>query len=55
MTDARLDARFWHDGRATSLQEAILWRDAEARGARERYVALDEEAREALLELLRAR
>lgn len=37
-----------HDGRARSVEEAILWHDGEARGARDRFVALRPADRRAL-------
>jgi CxxC motif-containing protein (DUF1111 family) len=42
-----------HDGRARTLEEAILWHDAEARDARGRYSRLSRDERLALLEWLR--
>jgi CxxC motif-containing protein (DUF1111 family) len=41
--------RFLHDGRARSLEEAILWHGGEAEAAREAYRALDAGERAALL------
>jgi CxxC motif-containing protein (DUF1111 family) len=38
-----------HDGRARSVQEAILWHDGEARGARQAFEALPARQRSALL------
>src|SRR6185436_5245036 len=35
-------ATFLHDGRARTLEEAILWHGGEADGARERFAALPE-------------
>ncbi|MEW6273043.1 MAG: di-heme oxidoredictase family protein [Thermodesulfobacteriota bacterium] len=45
-------AGYLHDGRARSVEEAILWHDGEARGARERFMALSREDRAALLAFL---
>ncbi|SDL06062.1 CxxC motif-containing protein, DUF1111 family [Modicisalibacter muralis] len=45
-------AGFLHDGRARTLEEAILWHGGEARATRERYKALDKTAREALIRFL---
>lgn len=45
-------ATFLHDGRARSLQEAILWHDGEAKVARDRYIHLAKADREALLAFL---
>jgi CxxC motif-containing protein (DUF1111 family) len=44
--------RFLHDGRAHSLEEAILWHGGEADGARTRFEALTAEQRAALLTFL---
>jgi len=38
-----------HDGRARTLQEAILWHDGEARRAREAYARMPKASREALV------
>lgn len=45
-------AGFLHDGRARTLEEAILWHGGEARPAREGYKALDKTARNALIRFL---
>jgi CxxC motif-containing protein (DUF1111 family) len=42
--------RFLHDGRARSVEEAILWHDGEAWDARERFSALSQTDRRTLLE-----
>ncbi|MCY0964300.1 di-heme oxidoredictase family protein [Parathalassolituus penaei] len=39
---------FLHDGRARSVEEAILWHDGEARAARQRFIALPQPQRQAL-------
>jgi CxxC motif-containing protein (DUF1111 family) len=39
-----------HDGRARSIEEAILWHDAEARRARDNYAHLSQQQRRALAE-----
>jgi CxxC motif-containing protein (DUF1111 family) len=44
--------RFLHDGRARSLEEAVLWHDGEARGARDRFVHMSRDQRLALLQFL---
>jgi CxxC motif-containing protein (DUF1111 family) len=44
--------RFLHDGRARTLEEAILWHGGEAERAREAYRALDAERRARLIEFL---
>ena len=43
---------FLHDGRARSLEEAILWHGGEAENARKGFVALDAEARQQLIAFL---
>lgn len=47
-------ARFLHDGRAATLNEAILAHGGEAQAAADRYRALSEEEREELLTFLRS-
>lgn len=42
-------SRYLHDGRARSLEEAILWHGGEATGAQAKFVAMDKADREALL------
>lgn len=44
--------RFLHDGRARSLEEAVLWHGGEAAGAQERFRALPPADRRALLAFL---
>jgi CxxC motif-containing protein (DUF1111 family) len=36
----RLSRQYLHDGRARTVEEAILAHDGQARGARDRYAAL---------------
>ncbi len=48
------DSGYLHDGRARTLQEAVLWHGGEARLARQRYTALPQSDREALLAFLRS-
>ncbi|GLV48460.1 hypothetical protein TJA_16130 [Thermus sp. LT1-2-5] len=43
---------YLHDGRARTLEEAILWHGGEAEGAKRRFMALSKEDREALLRFL---
>ena len=45
---------FLHDGRARSMEEAILWHDGEAEEARLRFMRLPAEQREALIKFLEA-
>lgn len=40
---------FLHDGRARSIEEAMLWHDGEAAGVRERFMYLPRAQREQLL------
>jgi CxxC motif-containing protein (DUF1111 family) len=42
--------RLLHDGRARSVEEAILWHDSEARRARDTYSRLTKEQRRVVLE-----
>lgn len=44
--------RFLHDGRARSLEEAVLWHDGEAHAAREHFMQLSRTQRAALLTFL---
>jgi CxxC motif-containing protein (DUF1111 family) len=44
--------RFLHDGRARSLEEAILWHGGEAETARDGFRELDADERAALIALL---
>jgi len=43
-----------HDGRARSIEEAILWHDAEGRRARENYMRLTVEQRHTLVEWIQS-
>lgn len=44
--------RFLHDGRARSLEEAVLWHGGEAAGPRDKYKALSVEKRKQLIRFL---
>lgn len=46
-------ATFLHDGRARSLEEAILWHGGEAEASRQAYLALKAHQRQSLLQWLR--
>lgn len=46
--------RFLHDGRARSIEEAILWHDGEGRASRDMFKGLSSEEREALLQFMRS-
>ncbi|MDD9932223.1 MAG: thiol oxidoreductase [Myxococcales bacterium] len=48
------DESYLHDGRARTLDEAILWHGGEGQASREAYVAATEEDRAALLAFLRS-
>ncbi|ROU02130.1 thiol oxidoreductase [Marinobacter sp. R17] len=45
-------AGFLHDGRARTIQEAILWHGGEAEAATDQYRSLDADRRDALLQFL---
>ena len=45
---------FLHDGRARTIEEAILWHGGEAEPAKQHFTALDKPDREALLEFVRS-
>jgi len=45
--------RFLHDGRARTIEEAILWHGGEAQTTRERYEALSREDTDTLLDFIR--
>jgi CxxC motif-containing protein (DUF1111 family) len=45
---------FLHDGRARTVEEAILWHGGEARESRDRFVRLDERQRRQLLSFVRS-
>lgn len=45
---------YLHDGRARTLEEAILWHDGEAEGARQSYQGLSEEDRAAVIAFLQS-
>lgn len=47
-------ARFLHDGRATSLEDAILWHGGEAEAARAAFAAMSRTDRDALLAFVRS-
>ena len=45
---------FLHDGRARTIEEAIVWHDGEARASRDRFAALKPEDRRALVAFVRS-
>ena len=47
-------SHFLHDGRAKSLEEAILWHGGEAEDSREEFMNLEKADREALISFLRS-
>jgi CxxC motif-containing protein (DUF1111 family) len=50
----RLRSRFLHDGRASTLEDAILLHGGEAAGARERFGTLSDKDRQALLRFMKS-
>lgn len=54
LVDAAPHARYLHDGRARSLEEAIAWHGGEADASRAAYAALPVQDRASILALLRA-
>lgn len=48
------EAGFLHDGRAATLEEAILWHEGEAFQSRQNYIQLSAEDRKALISFLEA-
>jgi CxxC motif-containing protein (DUF1111 family) len=49
---ARVRTSFLHDGRAATLQEAILAHDGQGRAARDRFASLDDHEQDQILEFL---
>jgi CxxC motif-containing protein (DUF1111 family) len=45
---------YLHDGRARTIEEAVLWHGGEAEASKQRYTALPKEERDALLAFLRS-
>ena len=45
---------FLHDGRARSIEEAILWHGGEGQASRDRFTGLTADERDALLQFLRS-
>lgn len=52
LVNLRLNERFLHDGRAATLEEAILWHGGEATASREAFRALKSEEKQRLIEFL---
>jgi len=46
--------QFLHDGRARSLEEAVLWHGGEAAASRKRFLAMSAEDRQALIRFLKS-
>ncbi len=46
------DAGFLHDGRARTIEEAILWHGGEAQAARDRFADMPKDQRDALIKFL---
>jgi CxxC motif-containing protein (DUF1111 family) len=53
IVEQKAGARFLHDGRATTLREAIEWHGGEAQSARDRFTGLGEGDKALLLQFLR--
>lgn len=51
---SKIDARYLHDGRARTVEEAILWHGGEAEAARSNFKNLSKQQREALLKFLKS-
>ena len=49
---AQSNARYLHDGRARTVQEAVLWHGGEGSHSRDAYIAMSAEDRAALLTFL---
>ena len=47
-----IHTRFLHDGRAKSIEEAILWHGGEAKKSKERFTNLEKEERKLLLDFI---
>lgn len=47
------DARFLHDGRATTLKDAVLWHGGEAQKVKERFIGLEQSQQEKLLDFVK--
>jgi CxxC motif-containing protein (DUF1111 family) len=43
---------YLHDGRARTIEEAILWHGGEAEGSKQQFMALKKESRQAFLKFL---
>jgi CxxC motif-containing protein (DUF1111 family) len=48
------DAGYLHDGRARTLQQAIMWHDGEAAASQREFAALDRNERDVLIKFLRS-
>jgi len=46
------EANYLHDGRARSIEEAILWHGGEAQKSKEDFMALDKQSRTKVLDFL---
>jgi CxxC motif-containing protein (DUF1111 family) len=46
------EANYLHDGRARSIEEAILWHGGEAKGSKEKFMKLDKKSRQKLINFL---
>ncbi|WP_062268421.1 di-heme oxidoredictase family protein [Endozoicomonas arenosclerae] len=50
--EVSIEATFLHDGRARTIQEAILWHGGEAQASRDRFVSMEKTQRAALLKFI---
>jgi CxxC motif-containing protein (DUF1111 family) len=48
------DASFLHDGRARSIEEAILWHGGEAENAKQAFMNFSQDERQQLLSFLKS-
>lgn len=48
------EPRYLHDGRATTLEQAILWHGGEAQAAQQQFIQLSQSDRQALIDFIKA-
>ena len=48
------NVRYLHDGRAATLEEAVLWHGGQGTAARQRFEAMSAADRQALMDFLRS-
>ena len=49
------NVRYLHDGRARSIEEAILWHGGQAASARDRFKALSADDRQKVIDMVNSR